>query len=369
MSAGPAVVIRGWDSSDAASAGIGVAADQPPVPERPRDHSLMILGRRGHRSEEAAMLVTILVNNYNYAPFLRESIESALNQTYPHIEVIAVDDGSTDGSREIIASYGERLIPVFKENGGQASAINAGFRVSRGDIICILDSDDMLLPKKVAETVDVWREHPNYCLVYHQLQRVGLRKEKIGRPYPRSVWRGDIRARVERAGGWWPYPGDCALSFSRSYMERMMPMPTGSPRAYPDTYLAAPAPYFGPIYGIREPLALYRMHGQNYSTKTYGFYTEFSDAQAKPRPMIDVYRQRLNQYAAEFEMRKEAIRNRLGVATSISLEDHLRYQMYRRAVGEPVSLAKLVRLTLKSPVLPLPMKWREAVKIALNKSF
>jgi glycosyltransferase involved in cell wall biosynthesis len=58
-------------------------------------------------------LVTILINNYNYGRFLRDAIDSALNQTYSNTEVIVVDDGSTDSSREIIASYGERIVSGF----------------------------------------------------------------------------------------------------------------------------------------------------------------------------------------------------------------------------------------------------------------
>ena len=77
-------------------------------------------------------LVTIVVNNYNYARFLAEAIDSALAQTYAALEVVVVDDGSTDESREIIAQYGGRVIPVLKDNGGQASAFNAGFAAARG---------------------------------------------------------------------------------------------------------------------------------------------------------------------------------------------------------------------------------------------
>ncbi|MGH7801488.1 MAG: glycosyltransferase family 2 protein [Thermodesulfobacteriota bacterium] len=77
-------------------------------------------------------LVSIIINNYNYGRFLKGCIESALNQTYPHTEVIIVDDGSTDNSREIIAKYRERAILILKQNEGQASAFNAGFAVSMG---------------------------------------------------------------------------------------------------------------------------------------------------------------------------------------------------------------------------------------------
>src|ERR1700757_584817 len=67
---------------------------------------------------------TVVINNYNYGQFLGTAIESALGQTYANTEVVVVDDGSTDDSREIIASYGDRVRAVLKSNGGQASAFN-----------------------------------------------------------------------------------------------------------------------------------------------------------------------------------------------------------------------------------------------------
>src|SRR5437762_9779476 len=90
-------------------------------------------------------LASIIIDNYNYGRFLRDAIDSALAQTYPHAEVIVVDDGSTDNSREVIASYGDRIKPILKENGGQGSAFNAGFAASSGDVILFLDADDLLV--------------------------------------------------------------------------------------------------------------------------------------------------------------------------------------------------------------------------------
>ena len=71
-------------------------------------------------------LVSIIINNYNYDRFLPEAINSAINQTYPHTEIIVVDDGSTDNSRDIISGYGQRIIPIFQPNGKQAAAFNSG---------------------------------------------------------------------------------------------------------------------------------------------------------------------------------------------------------------------------------------------------
>src|SRR6201988_707109 len=95
------------------------------------------------------LLVTILINNYNYSRFLPYAIDSALAQTYRNIEVIVVDDGSTDNSREVLAKYAGRVIAVQKENGGQPTAFNAGFAASKGDIICFLDADDLFLLEKI----------------------------------------------------------------------------------------------------------------------------------------------------------------------------------------------------------------------------
>lgn len=89
--------------------------------------------------------VSIIINNYNYERFLSEAIDSAINQNYQNTEVIVVDDYSTDNSRDVIASYGDKIIPVYhQENGKQAAAFNSGFAVSKGEIIIFLDADDYL---------------------------------------------------------------------------------------------------------------------------------------------------------------------------------------------------------------------------------
>src|SRR5262249_14409541 len=127
-----------------------------------------------------ARLASIIINNYNYAGFLREAIDSALNQTYRNTEVIVVDDGSTDESREIIASYGDRIVPVLKQNGGQNSALNAGFSVSRGDIILFHDSDDVLFPTAVEASLEAFAE-PDVVKVYWPFIKFDDSSRKTGK--------------------------------------------------------------------------------------------------------------------------------------------------------------------------------------------
>jgi len=92
------------------------------------------------------MKVSIIIPVYNAEKYLEECLESALNQTYSNIEIIAVDDGSTDGSNEILQKYSSRIKIISKENGRAASALNAGIKKASGEWIKRLDSDDVLYP-------------------------------------------------------------------------------------------------------------------------------------------------------------------------------------------------------------------------------
>src|SRR5438094_3455630 len=94
-------------------------------------------------------LASVIINNYNYGRFLPEAIDSALNQTYRNTEVIVVDDGSTDNSRQIIARYNDSIEAILKPNGGQISALNAVVHASRGSVIISLDAADTLFPEGV----------------------------------------------------------------------------------------------------------------------------------------------------------------------------------------------------------------------------
>lgn len=92
---------------------------------------------------------SIVITNFNYGRFLADAIDSALAQDHP-VEVVVVDDGSTDNSREVLARYHGRVTPVLKKNEGMASALNAGFQASCGDPVIFLDADDVLLGSALA---------------------------------------------------------------------------------------------------------------------------------------------------------------------------------------------------------------------------
>src|SRR5579871_1853260 len=127
-------------------------------------------------------LVSILINNYNYDRFLSNAIDSALAQTYPNVEVLVVDDGSTDNSRRIISEYGDRIIAILKENGGQASSFNAGVSAAGGDILCFLDADDFFYPEKVARVVKAFDQqgvNTKLMMLHHLLDVENISGDEI----------------------------------------------------------------------------------------------------------------------------------------------------------------------------------------------
>jgi glycosyltransferase involved in cell wall biosynthesis len=112
-------------------------------------------------------LVSIVTPSYNQAWFLEETIASILEQDYPNIEYVIVDDGSTDGSVDIIRRYSDRLHWwTQQENAGQVAAINRGFEHTSGTLMTYINSDDTLLPGAVSEMVAEFEANPDLVMVY-----------------------------------------------------------------------------------------------------------------------------------------------------------------------------------------------------------
>ena len=111
-------------------------------------------------------LVSIVIPTYNSAEFLPEAIDSVLKQTYPHKEIIVVDDGSTDNTESLVQSYSNQIIYLKKKNQGPASARNFGIKESRGNFIAFLDADDYWLPEKLSDQVEFFALNPEIKIVH-----------------------------------------------------------------------------------------------------------------------------------------------------------------------------------------------------------
>jgi glycosyltransferase involved in cell wall biosynthesis len=212
-------------------------------------------------------LVSIIINNYNYDRFLKEAIDSALSQTYRMTEVIVVDDGSTDNSRQTIASYGDRIIPVLKSNGGQASAFNAGFARSHGELIIFLDADDVLLSHTVQRVAKVFRTNPDIARVQYRLAVIDMTGTPTGAVVPPTYLQmpnGDLRRHVlelNNYAAWWPPTSGNA--FAAWTLHQILPMPELPFQLCADYYLLRANALCAPIISLDEVGAYYRFHGSN----------------------------------------------------------------------------------------------------------
>jgi len=238
------------------------------------------------QATDALPAVSIVIANYNYAEFLGAAIDSALALDWPDVEVIVVDDGSTDGSREVIERYGARITPLFFEsNRGQRAAYNAGFARSRGDIVIFLDSDDVLdraLVRKIAPAFG-----PGVSKVQVQMRIIDARGEDQGIVLPQYyvVPTGSAIKAWMTATADYPTPPGSANAYARSFLERIFPL-DGRDRAA-DSYCVAAAPYLGTVVTVPEPLVSYRVHGRNMgamsSLERRRFNTEVARAIARFR--------------------------------------------------------------------------------------
>jgi hypothetical protein len=205
--------------------------------------------------------VSIIIDNYNYAQFIRSAIDSCLNQTYPHRQVIVVDDGSTDESREIIRSYGDKIIALFKENGGQATAFNMGFPYATGEIVAFLDSDDYFVPTALEHIISLWKEGVH--ILHHRLRIVDMTGKLAGYAPHESARldSGDVLPIQLRAGVYCA-PPNSGLVYSRELLSKIMPIPDEI-RMGADTYLFSSSPFLAPVVAVEETLCYYRHHGTN----------------------------------------------------------------------------------------------------------
>jgi hypothetical protein len=210
-----------------------------------------------------APLVSIVINNFNYERYLPRSIESALRQTHPRLEVVVVDDASNDGSRNVLARYARRMVPVLLEkNGGQGAAVNAGFRASHGEIVFFLDADDYLHPQAAACVVSRWvtglsKIHFRLDLVDENEQRIDL--------FPRPEVAFDTGDVVDLllATGRYETTVMSGNAYARAALEKVLPMPEADFRIAADGYLVTVTPFYGPVASVEESLGGYRQHGAN----------------------------------------------------------------------------------------------------------
>jgi glycosyltransferase involved in cell wall biosynthesis len=214
---------------------------------------------------EGRSLVSIAINNYNYGRYLGAAIDSALSQDYQYVEIVVVDDGSTDSSRDVVRRYGDKISAVLQPNGGQGAAYNAGFAACHGQIVVFLDADDRLYPNAVTEIVK------RFCVgvskVQFGLNLIDGEGRSLGRPVLKIHPDPETFLPLLHKFLFYPSPPSSGNAYSRSFVAGRLPLPPDRWRRSADGYLILAAPLEGKIVHIDECLGDYRRHGGGVSDR------------------------------------------------------------------------------------------------------
>lgn len=206
--------------------------------------------------------VSVVIDTYNYGRFVEAAIDSVLAQDFPkeQMEIIVVDDGSTDDTAERVRKYGDALKYFRKENGGQASAFNFGIAKAKGEIIAFLDGDDVWMPSKLSRVVAEFDRNPDAVMVYHYYQFWDPDANWAWKPGIAPV-SGNVLAERAKVLDYSGAPTS-SIAFRRRVLDRILPVPE-SLRFMADGYLVGTAIFLGAVGFVPECLAKNRVHGGN----------------------------------------------------------------------------------------------------------
>jgi hypothetical protein len=290
-------------------------------------------------------LVSVLIANHNYARFVGEAVGSALAQTYPKLEILLVDDASTDDSVELVRrTFGERVrVVALPDNVGQVRAIEVGLEFTSGEIVCLLDADDRWRPQKVARVVDKFTRRPELAQVSHGLVSIDADGKAIsGRHSVAGRIRltrrmplndGDVRGRLFRWNRY-GYAVTSGLSYPRRVLEEMTPMPVEfeGRSTYFDTWSTIAAAFLGPVGSIDEPLMEYRVHGSNAAGGSTDFQ-RFVSCWLTTGRLVDHWAERVG------DPRRAAVERRDG-----------RLVLFRFLAGESVPMRHRIKSVTVAPI-------------------
>jgi Glycosyl transferase family 2 len=209
-----------------------------------------------------ALVLSVIIANHNYERYLKQAIDSALAVDWPNIEVIVVDDGSTDGSRDIIKSYGSRIVAECLPKSSQLDVRNRGFSISRGDIIAFLDSDDLLEPSIMRRLRSVWSDRVSKVQV--QMGTIDADGNNLRSNFPGYEYvptQEDCRSwSLDTAS--YPTPPGSGNFYARWFLASIFPLDHSCGDAT-DSCCVTAAPLIGDVITIPQVLAFYRVHGSN----------------------------------------------------------------------------------------------------------
>lgn len=208
-------------------------------------------------------LVSVVINTFNNGRFIEEAIDSALAQDFPadQTEVIVVDDGSTDDTPERVRKYQGRIRYFRTKNGDQCSAVTLGVAQAAGNIVALLDGDDIWLPNKIARVAQEFAKDPRTVMVYHKYLYWDSRDGRVWDPCCVTEVSGDVLSDRRKLLAYSTAPTS-SLAFRRDAFEPLTRIPLNRAFTY-DLFLTSAVLFLGPIACVPEALTMNRIHGRN----------------------------------------------------------------------------------------------------------
>jgi glycosyltransferase involved in cell wall biosynthesis len=208
---------------------------------------------------------TVLIDTYNHAGFIAEAIESVQQQDSPgdRTEILVVDDGSTDGTTDVVRKFAPRVRLISKANGGQASAFNRGIPEARGEIVAFLDGDDWWAAGKLGKVLAAFGEDPHVGLVGH-----GFTEMHLEGGQRTEVARGRMQFRVTSAETARQFRmvrgflGTSRMAYRRELLAHIGAVPEAL-RFEADEYLFTIGALLADVLILPESLTFYRLHDKN----------------------------------------------------------------------------------------------------------
>jgi len=204
---------------------------------------------------------TVLITTYNYGRYLPQAVESVLFQNVDNVEVIVVDDGSTDNTKEVLRPYKGRVRYLYQENQGQAQALNNGFDASFGDYIFLLDADDIFYPEKIAEVLAIFNKDEGLGIVRHLLDEIDENGNRLNERTLSFDYRDELEWVLKHSV--YRTIGTSGIAVKRKYLKKILPIPADL-KICPDEYISNHIIFFSAIKTLDRYLGAHRTHGSSY---------------------------------------------------------------------------------------------------------
>jgi glycosyltransferase involved in cell wall biosynthesis len=212
------------------------------------------------------LAATVLIDTYNHERFIEEAIVSVLEQDFPpsETEILVVDDGSTDGTPEIVGKFAPRVRYLRKQNGGQASAFNFGIPQAQGEIIAFLDGDDWWAKRKLSAVVEVLSSRPEIGIVGHGIYDADTVTGRMNAVVPEEG--GDIDLHTKFGAAFFRHMmcffGTSRVTIRKQVALRALPIPQELV-IEADEFMSIMSAAYSKALLIPEPLTFYRLHSGN----------------------------------------------------------------------------------------------------------